>query len=474
VSFSRREYDAVVVGSGPNGLSAAVTLARERKSVVLVEGNDTIGGGARSAELTLPGFIHDICSAVHPLAASSPFFRALPLADYGLKWIHPAAPLAHPLDDGSAVIVERSVEQTAANLGGDQERYLRLMRRLAGSWDALASLLLGPTQAWKHLFSAARFGLLSMRSASRLAGSLFREKRARALLAGMAAHSILPLEWLPSGAFGLLISASAHAIGWPIVEGGSQNLANALASCLRSLGGEIVTGMFVESLEQLPRARALLFDVTPRQLLKIAGEKFPASFRRKLEKYRYGAGVCKLDWALDGPVPWATKECTRAATVHVGGSLEEIEASERACWNGEHIEKPFVIFAQPTLFDSTRAPAGKHTAWGYCHVPNGSSFDMTERVENQIERFAPGFRKLILKRNVVVASDMHQHNPNLIGGDVGGGAATLSQFFLRPTWRLYRTPLRSIFLCSSSTPPGAGVHGLCGYRAARTALKDQF
>jgi phytoene dehydrogenase-like protein len=474
VSFSLRKYDAVVIGSGPNGLAAAITLARDGRSVLVVEGRDTIGGGTRSAELTLPGFLHDVCSAVLPMGIGSPFFRGLPLADHGLRWIQPSAPLAHPLDDCSAVIVERSVEQTAANLGGDGERYLGLMRRLAGSWEALESLLLGLMQASKHPLRAARFGVLSMQSASRLARSLFREQRGRALFAGMAAHSVLPLEWLPSGALGLLMATSAHAVGWPIAEGGSQSLAKALASYFQGLGGEIVTGMFIESLEQLPQARALLFDVTPRQLLRIAGEKFPASFRRKLENYRYGPGVCKLDWALDGPVPWAAKECMRAATVHVGGSLEEIEASERACWKGQHIEKPFVIFAQPTLFDSTRAPAGKQIAWAYCHTPNGSSVDMSERIENQIERFAPGFRKRILRRNVMVASSLAQHNPNLVGGDLGGGAATLGQFFLRPTWRLYRTPAKNIFLCSSSTPPGAGVHGLCGYRAARAALRARF
>lgn len=472
--FSRREYDAVVVGSGPNGLSAAITLARQRKSVVLVEGSDTIGGGARSAELTLSGFIHDVCSAVHPFAASSPFFRTLPLADHGLKWIHPPAPLAHPLDDGTAVIAERSVTATAQNLAEDGKPYTELMSPLVRSWGRLESLLLGPAQALRHPISMTRFGLHAMRPASRFIRRLFSGPRAQVLFAGMAGHSIVPLERFPSGAFSLLFATTTHAIGWPIPQGGSQVIANALASYLRTLGGEIVAGLFVESVDQLPPARAILFDVTPRQLLKIAGSKLPENFRRDLTEFRYGPGVCKLDWALDAPVPWTAKECSRAATVHIGGSLEEIERSESACWKGEHVENPFVLFAQPTLFDSTRAPAGKHITWGYCHVPNGSSFDMTERIENQIERFAPGFRKLILKRHAIVASDMHHYNPNLIGGDVGGGATTLNQLLFRPTWRLYRTPLRNIFLCSSSTPPGAGVHGLCGHRAALAALRVAF
>jgi phytoene dehydrogenase-like protein len=474
VPFSRRQYDAVVVGSGPNGLAAAITLARARRSVLVVEGQNTIGGGTRSAQLTLPGFVHDVCSAVHPLAVSSPFFRELPLAEHGLRWIQPAAPLAHPLDDGSAVIVERAVDATAANLGADSGRYVEVMSPLVRKWSELESVLLGPLQALRHPLAAARFGLLAMRSASSLARSLFRDRRTRALFAGMAAHSMLPLERLPSGVFGLVLGITAHAVGWPIAEGGSQSIANALASYLRSLGGEIVTGMFVESFGQLAPARAALFDVTPRQLLKIAGLPFPASFQRRLANYRYGPGVCKVDWALDGPIPWTAKQCARAATVHLGGSLEQIEASERAPWEGEHAEKPFVILVQSTLFDSTRVPASKHIAWGYCHVPNGSSFDMSERIENQIERFAPGFRKLILKRSVMVASSLDQHDPNLVGGDIGGGAATLGQFFLRPTWRLYRTPAKDIFLCSSSTPPGAGVHGLCGYRAARAALRARF
>ena len=472
--FSRREYDAVVVGSGPNGLSAAITLAEARRSVLVIEGSETIGGGARSAELTLPGFVHDICSAVYPMGIWSPFFRRLPLAHYGLEWVQPAVPLAHPLDDGSAVIVERSVERTAENLGEDAGRYGQFMGGLISAWPKLESSVQNPFSVPAHPFAAARFGLSVMRSASHVAKHEFRGERARALLAGLAAHAVLPLERVPSAAFGLVLGIIAHTDGWPFARGGSQNIANALARHLASLGGEIVTGLPVASLERLPGAHAVLCDVTPRQLLKIAGARLPAGFRRKLERYRYGPGVCKLDWALDGPIPWKAAECGRAGTVHLGGTFEEIAASERDAWQGKHSERPFVLLAQPTLFDATRAPVGKHTAWAYCHVPNGSNVDMTEAIEKQIERFAPGFRKLILKRNVRVAASLESYDPNLIGGDIGGGVADLRQFLLRPTRRLYRTPTKGIYLCSSSTPPGPGVHGLCGHLAARAALKDLF
>jgi len=472
--FSRREYDAVVIGSGPNGLAAAITMAEAGRSVLLIEGNETIGGGARSAELTLPGFVHDVCSSVYPMAVWSPFFRRLPLAHYGLEWVHPAAPLAHPLDDGSAVILDRSVELTAQNLGEDGARYLRFMRPLLSAWPKLESSAQNPFSIPAHPLLAARFGLTVLRSASSVARHAFRGERARALLAGLAAHAVLPLERVPSAAFGLVLAIIAHTQGWPFARGGSQNVANALARHLAALGGEIVTGTPVGSMEQLPRARAILCDVTPRQLLKIAGSRLPASFRRKLERYRYGPGICKLDWALDGPIPWKAAECRRAGTVHLGGTFAEIAASERDSWQGKHSERPFVLLAQPTLFDTTRAPAGKHTAWAYCHVPNGSSVDMTEAMEQQIERFAPGFRRLVLKRSVRVAASLESYNPNLIGGDIGGGVADLRQFLLRPTRRLYRTPAKGIYLCSSSTPPGPGVHGLCGHLAARAALQDFF
>ncbi len=474
VAPSRRSYDAVVIGSGPNGLAAAITVAQAGRCVLVVEGQATIGGGMRSAELTLPGFLHDVCSAVHPMAITSPFFRTLPLAEHGLEWIQPSLPLAHPMDDGTAVIVDRSVDKTAANLGEDGKRYAALMAPFVADWPKLDSFLLGPLSFPNHPFAAARFGLHALRSASGIARSNFRGARARAVFAGIAAHSLLPLEQMPSGAFGLVLGITTHAVGWPFARGGSQNLANALASYLRSLGGEIVTGMPVESLEQLPPSRVVLCEVSPRQLLGIAGSRFPTGFKHKLESFRYGPGACKVDWALDGPIPWKAEACSHAGTVHVGGTLEEIEESERLPWRGAAAEKPFVLLAQPTLFDPTRAPAGKHIAWAYCHVPNASNFDMTDRIESQIERFAPGFRSRILKRNVRTAVNIELHNPNMTGGDINGGSPELSQLFFRPTWRMYRTPAKGVYICSASTPPGGGVHGMCGHLAARAALRDVF
>lgn len=466
---SDRGYDAVVIGSGPNGLAAAITIAGAGYSVAVFEAKDTVGGSTRSGELTLPGFVHDLCSAVHPMGISSPFFSSLPLAEHGLKWIQPAAPLAHPIDDGSAVIVERSVEQTAERLGQDEKEYVGLMQPLVSEWQSVARVLAEPTAALQAPLTMLRMGIRSAQSASRLARR-FRTFKARALFAGLAAHSMLPFDALPSGALGLVLGITTHAVGWPFAQGGSQSIANALASYLKALGGEIVTNHLVRSVGDLPRARAYLFDVTPKQLVEIAGSHFPQSFRRKLQDYRYGPGVCKIDWALKAPIPWTAAECARAGTVHVGGTLEEIEESEQAPWIGQHAKKPFVLLAQPTLFDKSRAPAEKHIAWAYCHVPNGSTMDMSERIEEQIERFAPGFRKIILQRHVAVAASLEHENPNLIGGDIGGGAADLSQFIFRPTRRLYATPAKSIFLCSSSTPPGAGVHGLCGFRSAQCAL----
>jgi phytoene dehydrogenase-like protein len=466
------KYDAIVVGSGPNGLSAAITMAQADRSVLVIEGQETIGGGTRSAELTLPGFVHDVCSAVHPMAVASPFFRSLPLERHGLQWVHPSAPLAHPLDDGSAIVVERSVEETARNLGEDGGAYTRIFGGLVSEWPKLEPFLLGPLGFPRHPLIAALFGLRGMRSASSVARSFFRGERAQALFAGHAAHSMLPLERVPSAAFGFVLGITAHVAGWPFARGGSQSIANALASYLRSLGGEILTGQTVQSLDELPASRAVLCDVTPRQLLRMAQARLPQGFRHSLERFRYGPGVCKIDWALEGPIPWQAKECSRAGTVHIGGTLEEFAESERAPWQGQHAERPFVLLAQPTLFDPTRAPAGKHIAWAYCHDPNGSNFDMTDRIESQIERFAPGFRQLILKRSVMLTAARESHNPNLIGGDITGGAALLSQFFLRPTLRLYRTPSKGLYICSASTPPGGGVHGLCGHFAAQAALRD--
>ena len=467
-------YDAVVIGSGPNGLAAAIAIARAGRSVVVFEAAESVGGGTRSAALTLPGFTHDICSAVHPLAVSSPFFNTLPLAKHGLEWVHSPAAVAHPLDGGGAITAERSVDETANQLGRDAGAYRRFMKPLVADWDKLRNALLGPVRLPRHPFKLARFGSHALGSARGVLESMFKQEPARALLAGMAGHSLLPLDMRPSAAFVLVLGITAHAGGWPIARGGSQRIAHSLASYLRSLGGDIVTDTPIASLDQLPSAHVILCDITPRQLLRLAGARLTPKFRRKLERYRYGPGICKMDWALSGPIPWAAQECSRAATVHVGGTLDEMAASERAVWQGKVVERPFVILSQPTLFDASRAPSGQHTAWGYCHVPNGSTIDMSERIEKQIERFAPGFRDLVLGRRTFMPADLERHNPNLIGGDIAGGANDLKQLFTRPTRRLYRTSSPGLYLCSSSTPPGAGVHGMCGYFAAQTALGDRL
>lgn len=469
---TRYAHDAVVVGAGPNGLAAAITLARAGRSVLVLEAESTIGGGCRSAELTLPGFVHDVCSTIHPLASASPFFRSLPLANHGLEWIHPAAPLAHPLDDGSAVVLGRSVEETAEGLGNDAQAYRKLMRPLVDRGENLITELLGRYRVPGHPLALARFGLHGIRSSNALARSRFRGEPARALLAGMAAHSIQPLDRSATAAVGLALGLLGHVAGWPVARGGSQTIVDALASHLRSLGGEIVVGTRISSLDDVPRAPVILLDVTPRQLATIAGTRLSAGFRRKLARFRHGPGVFKVDWALDAPIPWKAKECAQAATVHVGGRLNEIAGSEAAVWKGIHARRPFVILAQQSLFDPSRAPEGKHTAWGYCHVPNGSSIDMTERIEAQIERFAPGFRDVVLARSVMSPADLERHNPNYIGGDISGGVQDLRQVFARPTLRPvpYSTPAKGIYLCSSSTPPGAGVHGMCGHFAGLAAL----
>jgi len=468
--------DALVVGSGPNGLAAAVTLARAGKSVRVVEAKDTVGGGCRSAELTLPGFVHDVCSAIHPLGLGSPFFRALPLHEHGLEWIHPPAPLAHALDDGSAVVAERSVEETARGLGPDGGAWSALIGPLTQAWPALAPDLLAPLGVPDHPFAMARFGLLGLRSARGLAEARFRGERARALFAGIAAHSMLALERPATAAMGLVLAVLAHAVGWPVPRGGSQRIADALASYLLSLGGAIETGSPVESLDQVPPARAVLVDVTPRQLLRLAGGRLRGRYRRQLESFRYGAAAFKLDYALSGPVPWRAPECARAATVHLGGTLPEIAAAEAEVARGGHPDRPFVLVAQPSLFDASRAPSGRHTLWAYCHVPNGSTLDMTERIEGQIERFAPGFRDRVLARSILAPADLEARNPNYVGGDIGGGVQDLGQMFTRPAWRIvpYSTPLPGLFICSSSTPPGGGVHGMCGYHAAQAALRAVF
>jgi phytoene dehydrogenase-like protein len=468
----RGTYDAVVVGAGPNGLAAAVELARNGRSVALLEGQETVGGGTRSAELTMPGFVHDLGSAVHPLGYASPFLQRLPLEEHGLQWVHPPAPLAHPFDDGTAAVLERSVEATAAGLRRDAKAYRRLMEPISEDTDKIAPYFVGSPRLVRHPVALAATGLRSLRSARALAEDWFEGVGAKGLFAGNAAHSFLPLEQPPSALFGFLLGALGHAFGWPFPRGGSQKIADALASYLRFLGGEISTGVRVESVEEVPRTRAVLFDLTPRQLLEVAGEHFTEDYRDALKRYRYGPGVFKVDFALDGPVPWRAEGCLRAGTVHLGATLDEISAGEAAVWRGEQPERPFVLLAQQSLFDETRAPEGKHTVWAYCHVPNGSTFDMTERIEGQIERFAPGFRDRILAKNAMGPADLERVNPNLVGGDINGGVMDLRQLFTRPTPRLnpYSTPAKGLFICSSSTPPGGGVHGMSGYLAARAAL----
>ena len=470
--MQRPELDAVIIGAGPNGLAAAITLAQAGRSVTVFEAGDTPGGGTRTAELTLPGFRHDVCSAIQPLGVGSPFFRAIPLHEHGLRWIHPSAALAHPLDDGSAVLLSRDLQASADQLGQDARPYLSLFGPLVSSWQALLAEILGPFRLPRRPFLMARFGWLAIRSARGLAIGRFRGAGARALLAGLGAHSMLPLSSPVSAAVGLMLGTLAHAVGWPMAAGGSQQIADALAGLLGSLGGTIVTGRRISSLDELPDARAVFFDTSPKELIRIAGQRLPAGYRRRLERFRYGPGVFKLDWALDGPVPWRAENCRRAATVHLGGQLEEIAEAEAAVGRGEHPERPFIIFAQQSLFDPDRAPQGKHTAWGYCHVPNGSTVDMTDRIEAQVERFAPGFRSRILARHSRNSVEIEQYNANYVGGDINSGIQDLGQLWTRPVARLspYTTPVDGLYLCSSSTPPGGGVHGMCGYHAARAAL----
>ena len=471
-----QRYDAVVVGGGPNGLVAAITLARAGKRVVLFEAAERVGGGLRSAELTLPGYTHDIGSAVHPLGVGSPVLRSLPLADYGMRWIYPRIPLAHPLDGRPAAILQRSVAQTAAGLGRDAAAYRLLMEQPVRRWEAIIAEVLGPLRVPnpRNLPALMGFGMRAIWPTTLLARAIFREEPARALLAGICAHACLPLEEAPSAAFGMVLGMLAHAVGWPMPQGGAQRLADALATMLRDLGGEIVTGRRIDALDDLPATKAVLFDTAPRQLARIAGDRLPRGYRQALGEYRHGAGIFKLDWALDAPIPWADPRCHEAGTLHLGGTLDELAASERAPDRGEHHERPYVLLVQPSRFDAGRAPAGKHTAWAYCHVPHGSTLDMSHAIEAQVERFAPGFRERILARSALGTAALEAWNANLIGGDITGGRPDARQLFTRPVVSLnpYATPRRGIYLCSASTPPGPGVHGLCGYYAAQTALRD--
>ena len=467
--------DAIVVGSGPNGLAAAITLARAGLKTLIREAQPTIGGGLRSSELTIPGFMHDVCSSVHPLAVSSPIFSTLPLAKLGLEWVQPPAPLAHPLDGGKSVLLERSLNVTALGLGDGAKGWLRLHSPFVEAWRGLAwDVLSPPVHIPKHPILMARFGPLALLPSTTLARRALHSTEAQALFAGNAAHSFLPLDWAGTAAFGLLLSIAGHAVGWPIAKGGSQKLADALAAYFRMIGGEIQTDAPVESLEEVRGARVVILDVGPRQLAKIGEKSLPPNYRQALTRYRYGAAAFKIDWALDGPVPWTSHHCARAATVHLGGTLEQIAASEAAHARGEVHERPFVLFVQPTLFDPSRAPAGKHIAWAYCHVPNGCTLNLTSHIENQVERFAQGFRDRIIGRSILTPADFERRNANLVGGDINGGMMDLRQVFARPVPSLtpYRTPLKGVYICSASTPPGGGVHGMGGFHAATAALKN--
>jgi phytoene dehydrogenase-like protein len=467
------ELDAVVIGSGPNGLSAAVELARNGASVLVLEAAETIGGGTRTAELTLPGFHHDVCSSAHPLGILSPYFSTLPLREHGLTWIQPPASVAHPLEREPAVILGPSLEATALALGQDANAYRRLIGPLLHHSDELLAEVLGPAHLPRHPMVLARFGLPALLPATVLGRSLFRSRRARALLAGTSAHSVLPLSTPVSAAVGMLFLLSAHIQTWPVARGGSASITNALASYLRSLGGSIETNRPVRSLADLPPARVQLFDTSPAQVATIAASILPRGYVDHLRGFRYGPGIFKVDWALDGPIPWSDPACLSAATVHVGGTLDEIAAAEAAVWRGEHPDRPFVLVVQPSISDPTRAPEGKHTAWGYCHVPSGSNVDLTTVLERQVERFAPGFRDRIIARHTVRTADLERYNPNNVGGSITGGVNDLGQLFTRPVVRAdpYSTPNPRLFICSASTPPGGGVHGMCGFHAARSALQ---
>jgi len=461
---------ACVVGAGPNGLAAAIVLAEAGLEVEVFEAEPSPGGAVRTMELTLPGYLHDFGSAVHPLAAGSPFFASLPLGDHGLEWVHSPAPVAHPLDDGTAVVLERDLREARSSLGADAGAWVNLMEPFVEHWNEFAPEVLRPIRIIsRHPFLMARFGLSAFSSAKSIANR-FQSERTRALFAGLAAHSFLALDEPLSGAFGMLMAVSAHAVGWPIPRRGAQSLTDALCGYLSTLGGKVRTSSRVESLATLSDFQVILCDLTPRQLLRMAGERLSQSYRQQLKRFRYGPGVFKVDYALKEPIPWKAPECLRATTIHLAGTLEECAEGERATRSGQFAERPFVLLVQPTLFDPTRAPAGKHIAWAYCHVPNGSKADMLPRIEAQIERFAPGFREVVLARRPFSPADLEAMDANLVGGSIDGGVTDIRQFLFRPTWRHYATSARGVYICSASTPPGGGVHGMCGYHAAKTAL----
>ena len=473
--MTHTEFDAVVVGSGPNGLGAAISLQQAGLSVLLLEAKATIGGGMRTEALTLPGFLHDVCSAIHPMAAASPFLQTLPLEKFGLEYLHPTICAAHPLDNGDGAALYRSLNWTAALLGSDATAYRRLYDPLVRHWPDIVNDALGPLSLPHHPLSMAQFGRHAIVPALTLA-KRFQTTRAKALWAGIAAHNVAPFSNIASSAVGLVLTIAGHTAGWPLPKGGSISIAHAMAAYFKSLGGKIETNTPIHSLSQLPSSRAVLFDTSPRRLLEIAGHRFSPLYRRQLSRFRYGPGVFKIDWALDGPIPFSNEQCRQAGTVHLGGTLEEIAFSEQEAWNGRHVDNPFTLLAQQSLFDPTRAPQGKHTAYAYCHVPNGSTLDCTAVIERQIEKFAPGFKDRILARHTMDTAALETYNANYIGGDVIGGAVDIRQLFTRPALRSspYRTSARGLYLCSASTPPGGGVHGLCGYHAARRALKDLF
>ncbi len=472
----KTKYDAIVVGSGPNGFAAAITLQRSGLSVLLIEGKEKSGGGVRSAELTLPGFIHDVCSAVYPLGEDSPVFKPLQLGQFGLKWLTPENAIAHPFDDGSAIAVRASIEETASQLGKDANNYKNIFSPLVKNWESVRSAFLGPLHLSPYSNAKARFAYYALSSAVHFAKNQFDTEAAQAVFAGMGAHTLLPLDTLTTTSMAIVLNMMAHVNAWPVPKGGAQQITNALAESFKKSGGEIQTGRMITSLKQLPQAKVILLDVTPAQLLSIGGDELSSFYKWQLKRYQYGEGIFKIDWALSEPVPFSNSKCRCATTVHLGGSMAEIYNSEALVGKNKIPEKPFVLFVQPGIVDSSRAPEGKQTGWAYCHVPGGSQVDMTSAIENQVERFAPGFKDCILAKHTMNTRDLENYNPNDIGGDINGGPAIPTQLFTRPALRLspYRTSAKNIYICSSSTPPGGGVHGICGYYAARRALKDHF